>query len=485
MKISKKRTKIVGTLGPTSNTKTILRQMVQAGMDTCRLNFSHGDLKEHANFIRMIREVEKEMDIPLGIIADLQGSRIRTGAIGGDLVLQRGNRVLLYDQKYRHQDVEKLCENCVPITYANLYKDVKLNDTVLIDGGLVQLKVTGMETRKVYCKVMSGGRVGSHKGLNVPTTFVNLPAITSQDKKHMDFAVKNGCDFIAISFVSNHKDILLARKLVQALEKKHKIKGLTTRIMAKIERHEALVNMDKIIEVADVIMVARGDLGLETPLAKVPLMQKEIVLKCLKEYKPVIIATQMLSSMVYNPTPTRSEISDVANAVIDHTHAVMLSEESAIGKFPVETIRTMTKIIEETEESVYDDIDYPLNGKKDLQIDEAIASVTSDVAENVKAKAILVISLSGHTARLIAKFRPQLPLIVAVNDPRVMRQLTLVWGVTPLLMKECKSIDELIVQAIETVKKKHLIKKGDKVTITAGQPVGRTGNTNWIKVHQL
>ncbi|MEW6407594.1 MAG: pyruvate kinase, partial [Patescibacteria group bacterium] len=427
--------------------------------------------------------------------ADLQGPRIRVGVVSKEgISLTQGKEVILYPEKILNLKSKisnlhlksKISKSQVKIsiTYANLHKEVKPGDKILLDEGLIQLKVIKVKAKEIYCRVLIGGKIISHKSINIPKSGLKIPAITEKDKQDLEFAIKNDVDWVAMSFVKTTSDILHLKKLIKNLEKKYKIKKPTLMI-AKIEKKEAVDNLDKILKVVDGIMVARGDLGIEMPIEEVPVIQKMIIEKCLAAAKPVITATQMLLSMISNPKPTRAEVSDVANAVIDHTDCVMLSQESAVGKYPVETVKTMSHIISDTEKSPFDDLKISNLLKNGLSIDEATAQSTAQLAAEVKASAILVATISGYTARIVSRFRPELPIIVTADSEKVRRQLALSWGVIPYVMPRCKSIDELINRAVAKAKNKKIIKPGDKIIILGGHPVGKSGNVNLVKIHEV
>jgi len=477
--IKMKRTKIVATIGPASRRKAVIERMITAGMDCARLNFSHGTYESHEELITHIRGVAKKIDRPVAILADLQGPRVRVGELPEEgIELKEKKEVTLSTA------LTKKIDHRIPVTYKNLHKDVKKRDRILLDDGLIILETLNIQGRDIKCKVLSGGTLYSHKGINVPTASLSLSPITEKDKKDLEFAIAHDADWVAMSFVKNAQDILRLKKIIRRLEKKYKIKK-PAGVIAKIEKHEAVENFEEILEVADGVMVARGDLGIETPIEKVPLVQKMIIQKCLAEAKPVITATQMLLSMVENPRPTRAEVSDVANAVIDHTDAVMLSQESATGKYPVEAVKTMSEIIADTEESSYDDLIIQNYWGKIIPIDTAVSYSVCNLCRHVGAKAILVATISGYTARLVSRYRPEVPIVITAESEKVRRQLALSWGVIPYVLPKCKNVDELIVKAVACALRKRIVKRGDKIVIIGGQPVGKSGNVNLIKIHQV
>ncbi|MBU1146180.1 pyruvate kinase [Patescibacteria group bacterium] len=474
-----KRTKIVCTIGPVSEKPSILKKMIKAGMNVARLNFSHGTHAWHGKVIKIIRKISEEIGQPIGIIADLQGPRIRVGELPeAGVKLIPKNKITLTTG--REKNKEK-----IPVTYENLHKDLSSGDRILLDEGLLELKVLKISGRDILCEVSVGGVLTSHKGINLPDSSVSIPPLTEKDKEDLKLAIQEGVDWVALSFVSRASEIYDLRYLIRALEKKLKIsKGPPIRIIAKIEKHEAVKNLGEILEAVDGIMIARGDLGIETPPEDVPLWQKKIIDKCLAAAKPVIVATQMLDSMIRKPRPTRAEVSDVANAVIDHTDAVMLSGETASGLYPVESVEMMAKIIRETEKSTYDDL-VMAGIVKNIKIDDAVSQVAKILSNTVEAKAILAASLSGYAGRIVARYRPELPILVTSDSTRVQRQLTLSWGVVPFVLPSCRSVEELVDRSIGYIKKNKFMVSGDKIIILAGEPVGRSGNINLIEIKEI
>jgi len=458
--------------------------MVKAGMNVARLNFSHfspASYKDYERHVRTIRGIAKKTGEPIAILQDIQGPRIRIGKLPKEgLVLKRGQKVIL------STDLMKPTPDRIPINYPNLHKDVKVGHPIFMDDGLIKFRVQRIQGRSIECRVTTGGVLISHRGANFPKTVLSLPSLTEKDKNDLKFGVRHNVDFVALSFVNKAKDILKLRALINRYEKKFKIKERAPiRIIAKIETFGGVRNFKDILEVTDGVMVARGDLGVEMPPQDVPLIQKKIIEDCLRVSKPVIVATQMLDSMVSKSRPTRAEVSDVANAVIDHSDALMLSAETALGKYPVKTVQTMSRIIRKTESSAYDDIIISKILEEIMPIDTAISSAATILAESVKAKAILVASLSGYTGRIVSRFRPELPILVATDNLRVLHQLNLSWGVVPFLLPPCKSVEELVEKSIRYLKKTKYVKKGDNIIIVAGQPVGKSGNVNFVKIHQL
>lgn len=478
-----KRTKIVCTIGPASEDVKTLTKMAKAGMNVARLNFSHGTHANHRELMKNIRSVSKKLNQPIAIIQDLQGPKIRVGnLLEKGIMLRKGSKIILTTSTNKYNSKDKK----IPVTYELLHKDVQAGHILLLDDGLLEIKVLKTEDKDIICEVIVGGKLTSHKGINLPETILTIPAITKKDEKDVEFGVKMGVDLVALSFVKNAKEVYDLRYSIRQYEKKLGIKNQPPiKIIVKVEKHEAIKNLDEIIEATDSIMVARGDLGIETPAEDVPLLQKSIIDKCLAAAKPVIVATQMLDSMIRNPRPTRAEVSDVANAVIDHTDAVMLSGESATGKYPVRTVETMAKIIIETEESSYDDLIGNKIKKEFATADEAVSNVATILANTMEVKLILVASLGGDTARLVSRYRAELPVLVATNDKRVQKQLNLSWGIIPFVIPQCRSLEEFFDRSVGYLKKNKYVKKGDRIIIVAGEPVGVVGNTNLVEIKDI
>lgn len=475
-----KRTKIVCTIGPVSEKPAVLQKMIKAGMNVARLNFSHGTHVWHGKVIKIIRKISGSSGQPVGIIADLQGPRIRVGELPtAGVKLTPKEKVILTTNL-------KNAKNKIPVTYVDLHKDLSPGNRILLDEGLLELKVLKISGRDILCEVVVGGVLTSHKGVNLPDSSVSIPPLTEKDKEDLEFAVEEGVDWVALSFVSRASEIYDLRYLIRALEKKLKLpKAASIKIIAKIEKHEAVKNLDEILEAVDGIMIARGDLGIETPPEDVPLWQKKIIDKCLAVAKPVIVATQMLDSMIRKPRPTRAEVSDVANAVIDHADAVMLSGETASGAYPLESVEMMAKIIGETERSTYDDLVMTGIVKNIKNIDDAVSQVAKILSKTVEAKIILAASLSGYAGRIVSRYRPELPVLVTTDSVRVQRQLTLSWGIVPFVLPSCRSVEELVDRSIGYIKKNKFVSQGDKIIIIAGEPVGRSGNVNLIEIKEI
>ncbi|MDD3888159.1 MAG: pyruvate kinase [Patescibacteria group bacterium] len=469
-----KRTKIVCTIGPASEDINVLEKMVIAGLDVARLNFSHGTHGNHSQLIEKIRSLSKKYNKPIAIIQDLQGPRVRVGLLPNNgITLCRGKEIILTCQKNsKYQEGEIMV---IPVTHENLCQDVKTGQTILLDDGQIILKVKKVEQQLIHCQVESHDcKLISHKGINVPEAKLSVPTLTEKDKDDLQFGIKNNVDFVALSFVREAEDIIGAKKIIG---------DKNIKIISKIEKREAIKNFDEILKASDAIMVARGDLGIEMPAEEVPILQKRIIDSCLKSAKPVIVATQMLDSMIRNPRPTRAEVSDVANAVIDHTDAVMLSGESASGKYPVQAIETMQKIILQTEKSHYDNLVFTDSLKK-MPIDSAISEVANILAKSVDAKIILAASLSGETGRIVSRYRPELPIFVATDNEKTEHQVYLSWGVYPFLIPTCATVEELIAKSIEYIKENKIVTKKDKIIIIAGEPVGKSG-VNLVEIKEI
>lgn len=476
-----KRTKIVCTIGPACGSAAIIKKMIKAGMNVARLNFSYGDYAEHKKMLKIIRKAATELREPVAIMQDLQGPKIRVGKIADKgLSLKTGEEVVFDCQ------VGKNTKGAIPIDYIDLYKCVKTGERFLLDDGRIEGKIVSVRGTKIKVKISFGGVLLSHKGVDVPDSKLMVRALTDKDREDARFGVEQGVDFIALSFVTTSDDIIDLRYVLKQYEKELNLKVTEPiRIIAKIERQGAIKNINKILSVADGIMVARGDLGTEIPAQNVPLVQKQLIDEALLVAKPVIVATQMLDSMQTHPRPTRAEVSDVANAVIDHTDAVMLSNETSTGNYPVETVQMMSNIIKEAEASIYDDLEVGKYMNKIKKIDEVVSEMSRFLAEEVGAKLILAASLSGETAHLISRHRPELPIVVATSTERVRNQLCLSWGVMPFVLVPCRTIEELIERSLVQLKDKKIVKRGDRIIIAAGEPVGMAGHVNLLEVREI
>ncbi|ADU97242.1 pyruvate kinase [Thermovibrio ammonificans] len=461
----KKRTKIVATLGPASSDKKTLRRMVEAGLNVVRLNMSHGTHEEHRRRVELVRSVESELKTPLPILVDLCGPKIRIGKLQKEpLFLHRGDTVILTTGKPQ--------KGKITVNYPNLHKEVKKGEAILLADGAFRLRVKEVRGRDIVCEVLVGGPLTSHKGVNLPHSKLSVPALTEKDREDVKFAVEVGADFIALSFVRTASDVLELKELLKSLNS-------TVPVIAKIEKPEAVKNVDEILKVADGLMVARGDLGVELPIEKVPVIQKQLIRKANEAGKPVITATQMLKSMVDLPVPTRAEVTDVANAVLDGTDALMLSEETAVGKYPVKVVKTMAKVAREAEKI------YPYKRYMELPaqtLQDSLAKSACNLSREVKVKAIIPFTRSGATAIAVAKYRPPVPIYAVTHDRETFRRLNLVWGVEPLLTVPPDTTDKVIAQSVGLAASRGIVKKGDKVIVLAGAPTGVPGTTNLLKV---
>ena len=465
-----KRTKIVATLGPATENKEILIKLVRAGLNVVRLNMSHGTHQEHRKKIELVREVEKETGIKIPILIDLCGPKIRIGKIEKDsLFLHRGDTIVLTTEK-NHEQGE------IFVNYPHLDREVKPGETILLADGAFRLKVKEVKEKKVLCEVVVGGPLTSHKGVNLPHSNLSIPALTEKDIEDVRFAIKEGADIIALSFVRKAEDIIRLKNLLKELD------AGNIPVVSKIEKPEAVENIDEILEVTDFLMVARGDLGVELPIEKVPVIQKTLIKKANRKGKAVITATQMLKSMVDMPIPTRAEVTDIANAVLDGTDALMLSEETAVGKYPLKVIETMTAVIKEAEKI------YPFRRYEDIQpetLQDSLAKAACELAKSGNIKAIIPFTRTGATAMAVAKFRPKVPIFAVTHDIKTGRKLNLIWGVDSCLTAPVESTEKLIEASIRAVKERGIAKSGDRVIVLAGAPTGVPGTTNLVKVVEV
>lgn len=467
-----KKTKIVCTLGPASASEEMIRELALNGMDIARLNFSHDIHENHLNRINAIKKVREELNLPIAILLDTKGPEIRT------LTLKDNQKVLLEKGQEFILTTDDIIgdEHRVGVTYTDLPNDVQVGSQILIDDGLIELKVKKIVNTDVICEVIAGGELGERKGVNLPNAKLKLPAITEKDREDIIFGINQGVDFIAASFVRNAEAIREIKKILNDCNS-------DVAIIAKIENAEGLENIDEIIEEADGIMVARGDLGVEVPSEVVPYIQKTIIQKCNDAFKPVITATQMLDSMIRNPRPTRAEATDVANAIHDGTDAIMLSGETAAGKYPVEALRMMVKIAKETESHLdYTNILKNNKDQRSKSISSAICYSAVATAMSIKASLIIASSFSGYTARIVSKFKPESYIIGLSPLDRTLRKMQIYWGVTPLKTDEVNSTDHLLEEAVKAVADNNYAEKGDTLILTAGVPAGKAGITNIIKV---
>ncbi|MDY0405353.1 pyruvate kinase [Virgibacillus sp. 179-BFC.A HS] len=470
-----RKTKIVCTIGPASESVDTLKNLMQAGMNVARLNFSHGDYEEHGQRIKNIRQAATELDKTVAILLDTKGPEIRTGDFeNGEATIEQDSIVYI-SMKEILGTAERFS-----ITYENLIHDVHVGSKILLDDGLIELEVLDIDLQhnELKTKALNTGLIKNKKGVNVPNVSVNLPGITEKDANDIKFGIEQGIDFIAASFVRRPSDILEIRELLE------RSNATQIQIIPKIENREGVDNIKQILEVSDGLMVARGDLGVEIPAEDVPLVQKELIHQCNLVGKPVITATQMLDSMQRNPRPTRAEASDVANAIFDGTDAVMLSGETAAGKYPVESVKTMANIALKTETG----LDYPAILRRrshfsDMTITDAISQSVTHTAINLNVDAIITPTESGHTARMISKYRPKAPIVAVTSSDIVNRQLSLVWGVHSIIGEPAHSTDEMLEGAIDQGLGTGLFNRGSRVIITAGVPVGESGTTNLMKIH--
>lgn len=465
-----RRTKIVCTIGPATDNREKIQLLLAAGMNVARLNFSHGTHEEHGRRLAFLREEAGKADKILGILLDTKGPEIRTGMVKEEgITLQNGSQFTL------DTDPRQGSETRVGITYHDLWREVKPGIHILLDDGQIDLEVAKVSEGIISTIVRNGGILKSQKGVNVPQASIQLPAVTEKDAADIRFGLQQGIDFIAASFTRKASDIIAVRRLVE--EQRAEVK-----IIAKIENREGIDNLDDILEAADGLMVARGDLGVEIPVEEVPIYQKEMIRKCNLMGKPVIVATQMLDSMIRQPRPTRAEASDVANAILDGTDAIMLSGETAAGKFPIEAVQMMDRIARKTESGCWDN---KTKRHPHLNVAEAISYASYTIADDLEASSIITPTHSGLTARMISKYRPKALIIAATPFEKTAKWLALQWGVQPLIVPESNGTDQLLSIAVNNAMKNNLINTGDVVVITAGVPVGKVGSTNMIKVQVI
>ena len=468
-----RKTKIICTMGPATDDEKVLRELMLAGMDVARLNFSHGSHEEAKSRIDRIKKIREELDIPVAILLDTKGPEIRIKTFkDGKVTLNEGQTFILCTD-----DVEG-DETQVSITYPELVKDIHAGGVILIDDGLIELEVINIKSNKIICEVKNGGVLSDRKGVNVPNVSLSMPYMSDKDREDILFGIKEDVDFIAASFVRTADDVL---EIKQLLEKNG---GKNINIIAKIENAEGVENIDTIIHASSGIMIARGDMGVEIAMQDLPVIQKKLIKKTYGAGKVVITATQMLDSMIRNPRPTRAETTDVANAIYDGTSAIMLSGETAIGKYPVETVKTMAMIAERTE----NDIDYikrleKMDFDSKMDVSNAISHATCTTAHDLGAAAIIALTYAGGTAKQLSRFRPKCPIIAPTLNQKARRQLNLSWGVVPIMSESRSNTDELFDHAVECAETTGIIKNGDLVVITGGAPMGISGTTNIMKVH--
>lgn len=465
---SQRRTKIVATIGPATSSPEVLRDLIEAGATTLRLNFSHGTHDDHQRSIRLIRQTSFELNQPVGILQDLQGPKIRLGRFAdGSIVLKKGDRfILTSNQMIGTQEMSS-------VTYEPLAEEVPEGAVILLDDGRVEMRVEEIKrsTGELHCQVIVGGVLSNNKGVNFPGVYLSIKALTDKDRKDLTFGLDQGVDWVALSFVRNPQDVLEIKELISAA-------GKQVPVIVKIEKHEAIQEMEAILSISDGVMIARGDLGVELPAEDVPILQKRLIITANRMGIPVITATQMLDSMVHSPRPTRAEVSDVANAILDGTDAVMLSNETAVGKFPIEAVKTMAQIALRTEQEPYNRT-IEDSGRS---IPNAISQAVGRIAGQLDAAAIMTLTKTGATARNVSKFRPQKPILAVTPHVDVARQLQLVWGVKPLLVLDLPSTGQTFQAAVNVAQEKELLNEGDLVVMTAGTLQGVSGSTDLIKV---
>lgn len=469
-----RKTKIVCTIGPASQAEEKVRELMLAGMDVARMNFSHGSHEEQKGKFDKICKLNKELGLHVATLQDTKGPEIRLRDFhDGKVELVAGQTFSLTTE-----DILGTTEK-VAISYKNLKNDVAVGSRILIDDGLIEMTVEEITETDIVCRVLNGGFVSDRKGINVPGVVLTMPYISDADRADIEFGAELGFDFLAASFVRTKEDVLEVRKILNE-------KGCSTKIIAKIESQQGIENVEEILEAADGIMVARGDMGVEIPLEEVPILQKRLIKIANAKGKTVITATQMLESMIKNPRPTRAEATDVANAIYDGTTAIMLSGETANGSYPVEALKTMAKIAESTEKNInnrarMDKLGHP----KTANITQSISHATASIAMDLKAAAIITVTITGFTAEKVANYKPDCQIIGCAISDNVCRQMNLIWGVKPLLLQRAKSEEELFDRAVNRAKEAGYIKKGDRVVITAGLPLGIAGNTNMIRVIEV
>jgi len=473
MATNSRHSKIVCTLGPATNSPRMIRRLIEAGMDVARLNFSHGTHETHAQSIAMVHAAAAELGKTVGILADLQGPKIRTGALagGGTVNLRGGQQFIITTAKILGDSTR------VNTTFRPLPREVKSGDRILLSDGLIELRVEKVRGPEVICRVVNGGLLGEHKGINLPGVKLRVPALTPKDREDLRFALSHNVDFIAASFVRRPEDVLLAKALIRRAKK-------DTPVIAKLEKPEAIENLEGILRVSDGVMVARGDLGVEMNPETVPVVQKNIIARAREFRRPVITSTQMLESMTQNPRPTRAEASDVANAIFDGSDAVMLSAESASGKYPIEAVSMMARIIQEAEASIQE-YPRPTTSQEQLKVAETVAELVCHASRELHMKLIAVFTHSGFTARLVSRYRPLVPIVAFSPEASTRRRMSLLWGVTSRGISDIKKIDGLAEVAEKRLLEERLVKKGDVIGIVAGTPMGIRGTTNFMKFHVI
>ena len=469
-----RKTKIVCTIGPASSSRKTLEKLAKAGMNVARINLSHGTLAEHGKVIKDIRDLARTLNLPIAILLDLPGPKIRTGALHKDkVILREGSDFTLVKETIKGDETK------VSVNYPSFFKDVKAGNSIFVNDGAIALKVISATASKVQCKVIVGGELTEHKGVNLPGIKLDIPSTISTNLEQMTFGIEQGVDFFAISFVRSPVDIAERRKFLHQM-------GVHVPLIAKIEKHEAVKKIDDIVREADGIMVARGDLGIEMPLAEVPLIQKSIIRKCNNLGKPVIVATQMLESMINMARPTRAEVSDVANAIFDGADAVMLSGETAAGKYPVQAAEMMANIAAETEGALpYEQWLIEKRRHASAQTDDAISYAACAISQQIGATCIVAYTRSGSTALRVSKYKPKATILASTPDERTLRRLSLSWGIEPYLARAPKNVDAMFQEAAMLAVRTGLAKSGDFIAVTAGIPTGVPGSTNMLKVHRI
>jgi len=468
-----RKTKIICTMGPA--TEGLYEELIINGMDAARFNFSHENHEIHGRRIEQMKAARKKLNVPIPLIIDTKGPEIRIGILKKKVELINGSRLKLVVEEIEGD------ESVISISFQELYKNVKVGENIFIDDGRINLEVVKIDNTDIICEVISGGYLSSRKGVNIPGCHTGLPFMTDRDQADIEFAIDKGFDFIALSFVSSAKDIYKVRDLLNRKNKSD------VKIIAKIENKEAVDNIDEIIAAADSIMIARGDLGIELPVNTVPILQKKLIKKCYTTSKPVIVATQMLESMTENPMPTRAEVSDVANAIYDQTSVVMLSGETAAGKYPIKALNMMTDVIRETE----NDIEYKaiFDSKNwdfvDNNILNAVSEITVKASFKIDAKAIVVPTRTGNSAKMISSFRPLCPIIAITMRKQTQRQMNISWGIKPKMIEFIGGQKELFEKAMEQALETGLVQKDDYIILTAGIPTGSDGRTNMVKMHRV
>lgn len=468
-----RKTKIICTMGPA--TEGLFEELILKGMDAARFNFSHENHEIHGRRVAQMKEAREKLNKPIPLIIDTKGPEIRTGVLKNKVELINGNTIRLVAE-----DIEG-DENRISLTFEDLYKSVEVGQNIYIDDGRINLKILAIENSDIVCEVVSGGYLTNRKGVNIPGCSTGLPFMTDRDQADIEFAIDKDFDFIALSFVSSARDIYIVRDLLSRKNKSD------VKIIAKIENKEAVENIDEIIAAADSIMIARGDLGIELPVNQVPIIQKKLIKKCYTTSKPVIVATQMLESMTENPMPTRAEVSDVANAIYDGTSVVMLSGETAAGKFPIKALQMMTDVINETE----NDIDYKSRFASnnwdfvDNNIMNAISEISVKASFRIDAKAIVVPTRTGNSARMISSFRPLCPIIAITMKKMTQRQMNISWGIDPQMIEFISDQKQLFEEAMDKALDSGLVAKDDYIILTAGIPTGSEGKTNMVKMHRV